>query len=93
MSDAETKNTENLFLLAKLIHKFITHNHDRGTILCLINCYVPPRGSARPYSPEIEAKNSLSTLELRTRSVDDVAGDTVGVGAPVRRTVNAKLSG
>ena len=32
MSDAETRNTEKQFLLAKLIHNFITHHHDRGVI-------------------------------------------------------------
>ena len=32
MSDAETKSTENLFILAKLIHTFITHHHDSGLI-------------------------------------------------------------
>ena len=32
MSDAETRNTENLFRLAKLIHNFITHHHDKGVI-------------------------------------------------------------
>ncbi len=32
MSGAETRNTENLFRLAKLIHNFITHHHDKGVI-------------------------------------------------------------
>ena len=32
MSEAETRTTENLFRLAKLIHNFITHHHDKGVI-------------------------------------------------------------
>ena len=32
MSEAETRTTENLFRLAKLIHNFITHHHDNGVI-------------------------------------------------------------